>query len=286
MGNILLKINCMENTLTNLRTIVHESGGNNAAFTKNKLKRYLQILLLDFLYATPPYSDLYFYGGTCLAHCFGLPRLSEDLDFVDMNADIDLEALAKDIEQFFAKNTDVRVKTKIQKFRIYVKFDILHELGLADASESDQLFVKVEICPVFHYCPKYQTQFMPLFMENRSIIIRTFDLPTLMASKINAVLNRKWEKTDRGGNTIITVKGRDYFDLMWYLQKGVTPNIECIQGVDSAEELKKWLLAIVERVDTRSIQLDLAAFIEDENFSKNIGAHIKEILSREIEEKL
>ncbi|MBI2410571.1 MAG: nucleotidyl transferase AbiEii/AbiGii toxin family protein [Candidatus Kerfeldbacteria bacterium] len=276
----------MENTLANLRAIIHESGTHNAAFTKNKLKRYLQILLLDFLYSTPPYTELYFYGGTCLAHCFGLPRLSEDLDFVDMNASISLPTLAKDIEHFFAKNTDVRVKTKIQKFRIYVKFDILHELGAADASESDQLFVKVEICPVFDYCPKYQMQFMPLFIENKSIIVRTFDLPTLMASKINAVLNRKWEKTDRSGKTIITVKGRDYFDLMWYLQKGVQPNMECIQGIENLSELKKRLLEIVRKVDTRSIQLDLAAFIEDEQFSKNIGVHMKEIILREVEEKL
>ena len=276
----------MEQTLLHLRTIVQESGGNTTAFIKNKLKRYLQILLLDFLYARPPYSELYFYGGTCLAHCFGLPRLSEDLDFVDMNGDISLPALAKDIEQFFTKTTDVRVTTKIQKFRIYVKFDVLRELGLVNASESSVLFVKVEICPVFQYCPKYTAQFVPLFVENKSIIVRTFDLPTLMATKIGAVLNRKWEKTDRSGKTIIAVKGRDYFDLMWYMQKGIKPNIDCIEGFKNMVDLKKRLLVQIEQVDERSVQLDLEAFIEDKNVVKNIGAHIKEIVRRNITEKL
>jgi len=275
----------MEHTLTCLRTIMQESSGDNLAFTKNKLKRYLQILLLDFLYAKPPYSTLYFYGGTCLAHCFGLPRLSEDLDFVDMNGSIALPKLAKDIEQFFAQETDLSVTTKIQKFRIYVKFDILRPLKLVSPSESSIMFVKLEICPLFHYCPKYTAQFIPLFLENKSIIVRTFDLPTLMATKIGAVLNRKWKKIDRAGKTIIAVKGRDYFDLLWYMQKGIKPNIECIAGIKNMAELKKRLLILVEQVDERSLQLDLAAFIADQNFVKNVGTHTKAILLREIREK-
>lgn len=277
----------MEQLLSQLQTLAHESTGlNSAAFIKNKLKRYLQILLLDFIYAKPPYSQVYFYGGTCLAFCFGLPRLSEDLDFVDMTGKLALPMLAQDIERFFAASTELRVHTKVQKFRIYVKFDILRELGLAAADESSVLFVKVEICPVWQYGGKYETQFKPLFIENKSIIIRTFDLPTLMASKIGAVLERKWEKTDRTGKTIIAVKGRDYFDLMWYLQKGIKPNMACLPGIKNIIELKKRLQALVEKVDERSLQLDLEAFIEDPIFVKNIGTHMKKILLREIEEKL
>lgn len=286
MVRILLNNNSMDQLLSHLHTIVQEASAINSAFTKNTLKRYLQILLLDFLYARPPYSDLYFYGGTCLAFCFGLPRLSEDLDFVDMNASISLPTLAKDIEYFFTQTHQLRVTTKVQKFRIYVKFDILRELGIAHADESSVLFVKLELCSTFHYCPRFVAQFVPLFVENKSIIVRTFDLSTLMATKMNAVLHRTWKKTDRAGNTIIAVKGRDYFDLMWYLQKGMKPNMECIEGIRDSAELKKKLLALVETIDARSLQLDLAAFIEDQNVVRNMGEHMKKILLREIEEKL
>jgi hypothetical protein len=39
--------------------------------------------VLDYIYSAPRYSGLIFYGGSCLAHFFQLPRLSEDLDFID-----------------------------------------------------------------------------------------------------------------------------------------------------------------------------------------------------------
>ena len=52
-------------------------------FKKNLVKEYLQIPILSFFYSNKKYQDLIFYGGSCLKHCFDLPRLSEDLDFVN-----------------------------------------------------------------------------------------------------------------------------------------------------------------------------------------------------------
>lgn len=127
---------------------------------------------------------------------------------------------------------------------------------------------------------------IPLFKFNKSIIIRTFDLPTLMSTKIRAVLRRKWEKTDKSGQTIAKVKGRDYFDLMWYLEKGVRPNIKCVDDVRNIADLKKELLKSIERVDSSSILIDLKPLIDDEKFIKNLSTNIKDILRREIREKL
>ena len=67
-------------------------------------------------------------------HCYYLPRLSEDLDFVDLKKKIDIPELAEDLERYFKKNTDLKVKAVSQKFRIYLKFPVLHELGLASIS--------------------------------------------------------------------------------------------------------------------------------------------------------
>jgi len=113
------------------------------------------------------------------------------------------------------------------------------------------------------------------------MLIKTFDIQTLMSTKIRAVLYRKWEKTSKSGETLISVKGRDYFDLMWYLQKGVKPNMGCLE-VSDIDTLKKTLLEIIEVLDTNSVVLDLENFIDDQSFVKNLGKNIKEILKTNI----
>lgn len=276
----------METLEIYLHNIVTTSGTKNILFKRNLLKEYLQVVVLDYLYSHPEYSELIFYGGSCLSHCFGLNRLSEDLDFIDIKKKIDLSKLAKDIETYFKKNTDLTVYSTIQKFRIYLKFPILHKLNLADDRESDLLFLKVEVFKEFDYCSKYQIQIIPVMKFNRSVLIRTFDLPTLMATKIMAIFHRKWEKTDKSGKTLVKVKGRDYFDLMWYLSKGIIPNLNCIEGVATKEELKEKLLTIVKKLDSRNVKIDIEQFIDNEQFVKNLSKNIRNILLREIENHL
>ncbi len=106
-----------------------------------------------------------------------------------------------------------------------------------------------------------------------------------MSTKLRAILYRKWEKTDKKGETLIKVKGRDYFDLMWYLEKGIKPNMKCLGTINNKQELKESLLKIVSNLDLKSIQLDLEPLIEDKNFIKNFSKNIKEILKRKIQNK-
>jgi len=276
----------MNETLNFIKNLLSEHPKSSAIFKRNLIKEYLQVSVLDFIYTHPKYSDLIFYGGSCLSHCFDLPRLSEDLDFVDIKDKINLSELAKDLEKFITKETGLRPLTKVQKFRIYLKFPILRELISANRSESDILLLKVEVFAGFDFCRDYKTEVRPLFKFNRSVLIRTFDFPTLMATKIRAILLRKWEKTDKKGKTLVKVKGRDYFDLMWYLEKGIKPNLKCLKAFKNIEELKEKLLKIVEKIDSRSIVLDLENLIEDTNFVINLGKNIRGILKRNIEEKL
>jgi len=272
----------MEPTKTFLKNLLDKSVSRNKIFKRNILKEYLQILVLDFIYSHPKYSRLVFYGGSCLSHCFGLPRLSEDLDFVDLKNEINAAKLANDLEVYFKKNTDLTLTTVAQKLRIYLKFLILRELGLSNKNESDLLFLKIEVFKDFVFCKKYKTEFIPLFKLNKSILIKTFDLPTLMATKIRAILYRKWKKTNKKGKTLVKVKGRDYFDLMWYLKKEVKPNIGCIENIKNKRELRENLFKIIEKIDRKSIWLDLEALIENKDFVKKLSKNIKKILKREI----
>jgi len=276
----------MNETLNFIKNLLKDHLESGIVFKRNLVKEYFQILILDFIYSHPKYSELIFYGGSCLTHCFDLPRLSEDLDFVDAKEKIDLFELAKDLEEFTKKETGIHLSVKVQKFRIYLKFPILKELDLASAGESDFLFLKIEIFTGFDFCRNYKTEIKPLFKFNRSILIKAFDEATLMATKIQAILRRKWEKSDKKGKILTTVKGRDYFDLMWYLEKGVKPNLDCLKEFKSIKELKEELLKIIEKVDSRSITFDLENLIEDKNFVMSLGKNIKDILKRTIEEKL
>jgi hypothetical protein len=269
-----------------LSNIISESPSRNNLFKRNLLKEYLQIVVLNFIYSHPTYSQLLFYGGSALAHCFDLQRLSEDLDFVDETKKIKPVKLATELEDYFSKRTDLPVKAAVQKFRVLLKFPILRDLGISTKEETDTLFLKIEVYSEFDFCKSYSTDIRPIFKFNRSVLIKTLDMPTLMATKIRAILFRKWEKTDKQGNTTVKAKGRDYFDLLWYLQKGIQPNLSCIEGFENMKDLKEKLLSIIAGIDSRSIELDLEALVSNPNFVMNLSRNIKAILEREISEKL
>ncbi len=254
----------------------------NKSFKRNLVKEYLQILALSFIFSKEKYQNLVFYGGSCLRHCFGLQRLSEDLDFVDLKKEIDFESLKIDLKNFFEKELNLKIKAKIQKFRVLLKFPILKNLELVEKGESDLLFLKVEVFKNFDFCKNYKTEIIPLFKFNKSILIRTFDLPTLMATKLGAILYRKWEKTDKSGKILIKAKGRDYYDLMWYLQKEIKPNLKCVKGIKTETELKTKLLKIITKLDGKSVKLDLESLIQDKEFVKNLSKNLKEILIKSL----
>ena len=268
--------------LENIQNLIQEHPQTTNLFKKNLVKEYLQILILSFIYGRADYQDLVFYGGSCLKHCYGLPRLSEDLDFVDTSKEVNLKKLANELKKFLFKQLDIAPLLKVQKFRIYLKLPLLKKLELADRQDSDLLFLKVEIFKQFDFCVASETQIIPIFKNNQTILVKSFDLPTLMAAKIRAVLNRQWEKTDKQGKVLVRAKGRDYYDLMWYLQKGIKPNLDCLLEITNLEELKKKLLDNINKLDDQSIKLDLEALIVDQNLINDLSKNIKNILQTQI----
>lgn len=267
-----------------LKKIIEDNKDKPHFYIRNLLKEYLQILILSYIYSSDKYKDLFFYGGTCLAHCYGLPRLSEDLDFVDTKKEVSMKNISEDISLFLQKETGLPVETKLHGFHIYFKLPIMKKLGLAKSdSESNYLFVKVEIFSDFSFCKSFKKELVTIFKYNRSVLVKTFDLPTLMSTKIRAVLYRKWEKTDKKGETLASVKGRDFFDLMWFLQNKIEPNLGCIEGVKNKKDLREKLLERVESIDKRSVKYDLTNFISDQSFVDNLSGGIKNILKKELQ---
>lgn len=198
--------------------------GLAGAYITNSLKEYLQIYILFFVYTSPAYmKNLIFTGGTCLRHFFGLERLSVDLDF-DLIDSIDPEKMNNDVKTFFGKRykyDEMESSIKQDGGQILFKFPVLKKLGLAQGSESDLLYVKVDLSKL--PSQNYVAEITSKTKYGFNFVARHYDLPSLVAGKLHAVLTREYL---RGKDDRKSIKGRDYFDLLWFVKNGVKPNLE------------------------------------------------------------
>jgi predicted nucleotidyltransferase component of viral defense system len=209
-------------TLT--QTLQHILEGKDPDLTNETkriiLKEALQAFVLDYLYNHPTYRKLNFYGGTCLHLVYGLNRLSEDLD-LDNNAGIDLENLKEDLLAYFQKVIDYSAtRANVQEgatgiLRITLKFSILNVLGLS-MSPNEALHLKVEVSQHKQVAIIKHT---PVLAQGRSFVPAHFSLETMMAGKMLACLERNFQRGKEG----VLIKGRDFYDLVWFMQKQVIP---------------------------------------------------------------
>ncbi len=183
------------------------------------LKVFLQAYTLDFLYNHPVYRGLNFYGGTCLRVIYGLNRLSEDIDF-DNGQEIDLSTLEDDLLKYYRSNlgyAEITSKTQIGEWgvrRTTLKFPVLYLLGLTSHA-NESLHLKVEVS---QHRQTSVVQRTPVLLFGRSFVAVHFSLETMMAGKMLACLERDFQK----GNST-AVKGRDYYDLLWFMQQKIQP---------------------------------------------------------------
>ncbi|MFZ3386297.1 MAG: nucleotidyl transferase AbiEii/AbiGii toxin family protein, partial [Candidatus Hydromicrobium sp.] len=182
------------------------------------------VYVLYYIYTNSKYNkNLIFTGGTCLRHFYNLPRLSEDLDF-DFRESFDSQILLYDLEEYFKKQykfNEIKLAVKQRGNQIVLKFAVLHKLGLAKDNESNLLYVKLDFL-------KNPSKYFDLQTTSKSIygfnfVAKHYDLSSLMSRKIHAVLiGKKFQGLDN----IEVVKGRDYFDLLWFLKNSVKPNLK------------------------------------------------------------
>jgi predicted nucleotidyltransferase component of viral defense system len=187
------------------------------------LKETLQIDVLDFLYNHPSYRRLNFYGGTCLHVVYQLNRLSEDID-LDNSGGVPLGDLPADLVAYFRQAfayPEATVKTQLGEnriLRITLKFPLLNALGLSQ-HVNEALYLKVEVSQHPQISVIRKT---PLFIYGHSFIPAHFSLETMMAGKILACLERNFQRGRDGA----TVKGRDFYDLLWFMQQNIHPLAE------------------------------------------------------------
>lgn len=231
------------------------------------LKRVLQAYVLDFLYNHSEYRHLNFYGGTCLHVVYDLNRLSEDLDF-DNSAGMDLSRLAPDLTTLFRSSLGYdAVEVKSQQgengiLRATIKAPVLNELGLSP-HRNEALHLKVEIS---HHKQIAVLQNTPVFYLGRSFVPSHFSLETMMAGKMLACLERNFQRGREGA----FIKGRDYYDLLWFMLKGIQPLDEKLaRDGEKTYTVKSAVLALKEKIDaisTADLAVDLFPMFENRTF--------------------
>lgn len=211
--------------INQMQTLVNnaKSQEKDALYIRNLLKDFLQVYVLNFIYLHKAYNtNFIFTGGTCLSHCFGMHRLSEDLDF-DLKKQIDVEELRAQLIRYFTKDhllASFQASILQQGSQLLLKLPLLKQLGLANASDSDLLYVKMDLSTVESL--HYEQQATLKSVSHFNYVVIHYDLPSLFAGKINAILTRN--RLMGKENTLI-IKGRDYYDLLWFLEKKVNLNI-------------------------------------------------------------
>jgi predicted nucleotidyltransferase component of viral defense system len=174
------------------------------------------------------------YGGTALRIFHGLRRFSEDLDFTLLTPDsitrLDrfLPAVATELESW-GFTFDVAPKssggaTGIESafLKSSTQLNLLHIGAPADLArrlpwnQKLQIKLEMDLEPPPHAMTEVRTQLLPSPYQ-----VKLYDLPSLFAGKLHAVLCRGWKSRIKG-----RIKGRDFYDLVWYVSRNIHPNLE------------------------------------------------------------
>lgn len=165
-----------------------------------------------------------FRGGTCLRIVHGLDRFSEDLDFVLGEPDPDFawaeylgpltKYLANEGLQFEVVDrpaADAAVR------KAFLKTDSIGNLLVVGLPHARDPRRKIRIKLEIDTCPPagsvYETSYLNFPVLTA---ITTQTLESAFASKSHALLCRRY------------IKGRDWYDFLWYVARTVRPNFELL----------------------------------------------------------
>lgn len=241
------------------------------------LREIMQEVALAGLQRAGFFEKAAFYGGTALRIFYGLNRFSEDLDFslLEVTPDFSLEPYFNSIvTEFQAAGMEVRVREKkksvaseiesafLKSETVWKELVLENIIPQAGIQLSPGITIKLEVDKAPP--PGFQTE-EKLLLRPFSFYVKCFTLPDLFAGKMHALLFRKWKQR---------VKGRDWFDLEWYIRRGVPVNLEhfMLRATDSGdwnapliskEELITLLKEKADQVSFAQVKDDIVRFIPD-----------------------
>ena len=199
----------------------------------NALREILQEIALCGLWRAKFFEHAAFYGGTALRVLYGLDRFSEDMDFSLLAPAENFElgpycgAVEEELRAWGFPAT-VQVKRKNARSAVesaFLKANTRQLLLTIEAGEiasaihgRRELKIKLEVDtdppPGFSTETKFLLQPIPFS-------VKAYDPPSLFAGKMHAVLCRGWGTR---------VKGRDWYDLVWYVGRGTALDLEHLEA--------------------------------------------------------
>ncbi len=246
---------------------------------KNAIKEIMQEIVLCGLSRAGFFKKAAFYGGTALRIFYGLDRFSEDLDFSLTTKDtaFDLQSyfpvLRKEVRSF-GLNVEIQEKEKNKESHIrsaFLKGNTKEHLLLFFEGEQDPAYIpntelikikfEVDIDPPEYASFEHKYRLLPSPYE-----VNLYDMPSLFAGKIHAVLARAWRNR---------IKGRDLYDYVFYLSRGASLNLPHLNQrlIDSGtipagstlslEDVKQLLCKRFDSIDYTQAKQDVIPFIRD-----------------------
>jgi predicted nucleotidyltransferase component of viral defense system len=238
------------------------SGVSDPSSKLNLLREYVQAMVLRSLHESEAFVGLAFVGGTALRFVHGLPRFSEDLDFSLENGNTYaperwMKKIKNDLQlSGFKAKVSWNDSSTVHKSWIKVA-GLLKDAGLAVMPEQNlSITLEIDSKP-----PAGATSETGIVNRHVLLSLRYYDLPSLMAGKVHALITRKYPK------------GRDWYDLIWYraMQPPVEPNLTQLQnaldqtqgeGVFNAASWQTGLVDKVRSLDCSVLANDVRNFLE------------------------
>ena len=190
--------------------------GKTAEQCLNLSRELLHHLVLQELDRKGAFYSICFVGGTALRVIYQLDRYSEDLDFSlsyeakNFNFTALTKAVQKSLDSFGLNCQLEKLKTEKNVQKVFFVFkDILHSVHRTFPS-NQKLAIKMEvdINP-----PLGAKETASPITSPRLYRVRHYDLPSLFAGKLCAILHRKY------------TKGRDLYDFLWYTGRNTSVNL-------------------------------------------------------------
>ncbi len=220
---------------------------------RNIVREYLQARILGAMQRSGAMIPLSFHGGTALRFLYSTGRYSEDLDFtLEKNKEeYDFHKYLNSIRsELTAEGYDVGFKVSDKKI-VHAAFvnlrGLLFELGVSPHRD-ETLAIKLEVDT---NPPGGAVLATTVIRRYVMLQLQHHDKASFLSGKLHAVLQRSH------------LKGRDLYDLLWYLSDPNWPSPNLIllnnalrQTGWSGPELSEdnWRSLVRERIDTMSWQ--------------------------------
>jgi predicted nucleotidyltransferase component of viral defense system len=258
---------------------IEEYNPQNEEEILSALREIMQEITLAGLSRTDFFEKAAFYGGTALRILYGLDRYSEDLDFSLLKPDsnFSIEPYFKAIlDEFKSLGLTVSIKEKKKTkqtaidsaflkaetiWQEIVLVDIIKETGV-HSNKTLKIKIEVDRQPPLNFRTEEKLLLRPF-----SFYVKCFTKSSLFAGKMHALLFRKWQNR---------VKGRDWYDLEWYIKKGIPLDVNhfLTRAKDtndwkdnsiSNEQIIELLDAKIKSVSFSSIKEDVVKFIQNDD---------------------